>query len=628
MADLRIQVTEFMVGAGHATLADTLNRLSLAEHNTDGTHKYIPWTNVKTLGAIGDGATNDTTAIQNAINAVATGGLVFFPAGTYLITSEVTIPGNNITLIGVGKSSKILCNTGSTDNGVNMLTALSKSGIVIEKLYFQNSGYGDTFPTVGSYVGMGCGIIFKNCTDSIVRDSYFYKCGGSGQGVAAIYFSSSKRCTAQGNIITECANGINSDGWYRNVDSTARSTCNNIIGNTIYTTYGQPIVVDINGGDTFGEEVGDNIVGNILYNNKYGIGVVGQKVNITGNHIDMNNYSSGGVGWDGIYVTGNFINISNNIITNAYRSGIMIYANDAGGTAVAGYPVGGLAARDIVVTSNIIKWDTGIGSGDAGGSQGIRVKNGNTTSAVARITIADNQIYQPRNYGILLDGTTQTLGDCIVKNNRVYTSGNSGIRAGGIYDNSLNIEGNHVLVCTNYGIEVSSAPKCRVLNNMAAACTKHGIIVDQSSRSQIAFNTVRDNGTLAAGTYSGIYVSGGSTLCTIIGNHSGNLTTSNQGYGIAIEDVTSGGRCLVIANTYTTNVTGNFYENVLYGNTRFLEGEAGQQVKYASAAPTSGTWSVGDIVHNTVPTAGGFAGWICVTAGAPGTWKTFGAISA
>lgn len=37
-ADQRIQATEFMVGANHATLADTLNRLTLIEHDTDGTH--------------------------------------------------------------------------------------------------------------------------------------------------------------------------------------------------------------------------------------------------------------------------------------------------------------------------------------------------------------------------------------------------------------------------------------------------------------------------------------------------------------------------------------------------------------------------------------------------------------
>jgi hypothetical protein len=47
-----------------------------------------------------------------------------------------------------------------------------------------------------------------------------------------------------------------------------------------------------------------------------------------------------------------------------------------------------------------------------------------------------------------------------------------------------------------------------------------------------------------------------------------------------------------------------------------------------TAEPTTGTWARGDIVFNLEPSAGGFAGWICVTAGTPGTWKTFGAISA
>lgn len=51
-------------------------------------------------------------------------------------------------------------------------------------------------------------------------------------------------------------------------------------------------------------------------------------------------------------------------------------------------------------------------------------------------------------------------------------------------------------------------------------------------------------------------------------------------------------------------------------------------VTYAAAAPTSGSWLRGDVVHNTAPSAGGFAGWICTAAGSPGTWKTWGAISA
>lgn len=44
------------------------------------------------------------------------------------------------------------------------------------------------------------------------------------------------------------------------------------------------------------------------------------------------------------------------------------------------------------------------------------------------------------------------------------------------------------------------------------------------------------------------------------------------------------------------------------------------------AVPTTGTWGKGDIVYNSNPIAGGYVGWICITAGTPGTWKGFGLI--
>lgn len=49
---------------------------------------------------------------------------------------------------------------------------------------------------------------------------------------------------------------------------------------------------------------------------------------------------------------------------------------------------------------------------------------------------------------------------------------------------------------------------------------------------------------------------------------------------------------------------------------------------YGTAAPGSGTYARGDRVWNTTPAAAGYVGWVCVTAGTPGTWKGFGAIEA
>ena len=50
-------------------------------------------------------------------------------------------------------------------------------------------------------------------------------------------------------------------------------------------------------------------------------------------------------------------------------------------------------------------------------------------------------------------------------------------------------------------------------------------------------------------------------------------------------------------------------------------------IGYGSAAPTTGRYEQGDLFFNIAPTAGGTVGWVCVTGGSPGVWKTFGTIT-
>lgn len=54
---------------------------------------------VKDFGAVGDGSTDDTAAIQAAITALAsTGGVIVFPRGTYKVSSAITVSNSNIQL--------------------------------------------------------------------------------------------------------------------------------------------------------------------------------------------------------------------------------------------------------------------------------------------------------------------------------------------------------------------------------------------------------------------------------------------------------------------------------------------------------------------------------------------------
>jgi len=61
---------------------------------------------VKDYGATGDGTTDDTTAIQNALNA-GTGRSVYFPAGTYRISTTLLVK-TKTTLVGDGMNKSII----------------------------------------------------------------------------------------------------------------------------------------------------------------------------------------------------------------------------------------------------------------------------------------------------------------------------------------------------------------------------------------------------------------------------------------------------------------------------------------------------------------------------------------
>ena len=72
---------------------------------------------VRSAGAVGDGVTDDTAALQQAImTAVAQGQVVFFDAGTYKVTSTLYMPANSKW---VGESFSVLMASGSFFSYVN-----------------------------------------------------------------------------------------------------------------------------------------------------------------------------------------------------------------------------------------------------------------------------------------------------------------------------------------------------------------------------------------------------------------------------------------------------------------------------------------------------------------------------
>ncbi|GHJ04829.1 hypothetical protein TPA0906_66940 [Streptomyces olivaceus] len=72
----------------------------------------LDWIVASTHGAKGDGATDDTIALQNAINACAPGGVVYLPRGVYRTTATLDLK-NGVSL--VGSHANMMVGPGMTD---------------------------------------------------------------------------------------------------------------------------------------------------------------------------------------------------------------------------------------------------------------------------------------------------------------------------------------------------------------------------------------------------------------------------------------------------------------------------------------------------------------------------------
>ena len=113
-------------------------------NSTSGASTTTPTFNVLDYGADKTGASDSTNAIIAAIAAASTsgGGIVFFPAGQYLVSSQINISSPWITLVGVdtwnniGSGSKIVM---SGSFATTQLFNITANGVTIRNLGIQGS---------------------------------------------------------------------------------------------------------------------------------------------------------------------------------------------------------------------------------------------------------------------------------------------------------------------------------------------------------------------------------------------------------------------------------------------------------------------------------------------------------
>jgi hypothetical protein len=121
--------------------------------------------NVTDYGAVGNGVTDDTIAIQNAINAINNGGIVFFPKGTYLVTASIYFYSNNTLWFESGASLL----QGAAINNILMTYCASDVGEyngTHDCVIYGGTFDGGAFTTNNTLVGTvhAKNITFANCT--------------------------------------------------------------------------------------------------------------------------------------------------------------------------------------------------------------------------------------------------------------------------------------------------------------------------------------------------------------------------------------------------------------------------------------------------------------------------------
>lgn len=151
---------------------------------------------VKDFGAIGDGLSDDTKSIQDAIDYSHNqgGGVVFFPIGKYNISSSLVLK-EGVTALGMGINSIL--------NMQNLETRMmiAHSHTRIRDLFFEgNRGEeeDDSNGTVGVYIWQGI-------TDVIIDGCYFHNTKSDGVYIMSAYAQE----TAKGDIIVRNCEFVN-----------------------------------------------------------------------------------------------------------------------------------------------------------------------------------------------------------------------------------------------------------------------------------------------------------------------------------------------------------------------------------------------------------------------------------
>ena len=252
------------------------------------------WFNVRSsaYGATGNGTTDDTTAIQAAITAAhnAGGGVVYLPAGTYKLSSALTI-GTGVTLAGDGLQVTTLTQTSTSANGISVTSASAISDVTLQGFTLTGPGSGSG---VGIFASANSGSALV--TRLAMRNLLVQSCGSHGIEAQNCILSEMRQVESLNNGARGCylANGTTwmiTDSWFNynpnergfygtGLTASTLASCgsdSNAIGYELY----QCNQVALMSCDTHNTAAGTSGLdgSGVKVNNCYGVGLYGISVN-------------------------------------------------------------------------------------------------------------------------------------------------------------------------------------------------------------------------------------------------------------------------------------------------------------------------------------------------------------
>lgn len=427
--------------------------VTIASSGGSGTPIYF---NVKTYGAVGNGSTDDSSAIQDAIDAAElVGGAVFIPEGTYIIDTDLVIDSNNVQILGAGRGS-ILKAKASTD--VNVIKVSGADHILIQDIAVDGNKTNIDPITPGTQYILENAIWITGCNDVTVT-----------------------RC----HIHDHAAGGIIAD------NSTHLIFTENYIENGVDN--GIFLRPETDGADVACADV--TIANNIVHDMDFsGIQAIkSNNITISGN-VSYNNGPSASQG-DGIGVEGcEYVTIQGNICYNNGIQGINCRQTEEG-------VVSPLGSSHIVITGNVVYGHSST-NGDSGGI---------LILATDDVVCSNNLLYD--NYfniniaaGSSIDSTNIKLSG-----NRLQDSGDTGIRI--VLDTASDILISDNQVCDSVGHGLYTDQRVWIQGGVfkgSSGSGKNGVVFDTGSDGSVITDAYiydnNDNGILVNGTAANIEV--------------------------------------------------------------------------------------------------------------------------